>query len=140
MSENIYNSPEANLDAGQEVAYTPTLTQLLFSFKGRALRKHYWFTFLGAYVVFFLAATLVGGAIGSGASIENAASLLLVVLYIPFIWILLAIQAKRWHDRDKSAWWILIGLIPLIGPIWALVENGFLQGTEGENRFGAPCA
>jgi hypothetical protein len=33
---------------------------------------------------------------------------LLVILYIPLIWIGLAIGAKRLHDRDKSAWWLLV--------------------------------
>jgi uncharacterized membrane protein YhaH (DUF805 family) len=48
----------------------------------------------------------------------------------------LCVYGKRWHDRDKSAWWILIGLIPFIGWIWVLVEVGFLKGTDGPNRFG----
>lgn len=53
------------------------------------------------------------------------------------IWPYLAIAIKRWHDRDKSGWWVLIGLVPLIGPIWAIVETGFLPGTDGPNQFGA---
>ena len=48
----------------------------------------------------------------------------------------MAIQAKRWHDHDKSALWLLINLIPYIGPVWALIENGFKPGTSGANRFG----
>lgn len=56
------------------------------------------------------------------------------------IWPSLAIQVKRWHDRDKSGWWVLIGLIAVIGGIWVLVECGFLPGTAGTNRFGPPPA
>ena len=48
----------------------------------------------------------------------------------------LAVAAKRFHDRDKSGWWILILFIPIIGFIWYLVELGFLPGTPGPNRFG----
>ena len=48
------------------------------------------------------------------------------------------VYIKRFHDRDKSGWWVLIGLIPIIGPIWLLVECGFLKGTPGPNRFGPP--
>jgi uncharacterized membrane protein YhaH (DUF805 family) len=51
-------------------------------------------------------------------------------------WPAIAVSAKRWHDRDKSAWWVLIAFIPLIGQLWALVDNGFLRGTRGPNRFG----
>jgi len=53
-----------------------------------------------------------------------------------FLWPTLAVQAKRWHDRDKSAWWLLINLIPVVGAFWTLIENGFLEGTPGPNRFG----
>jgi uncharacterized membrane protein YhaH (DUF805 family) len=31
---------------------------------------------------------------------------------------------------------LLINLVPIVGVIWSLVENGFLRGTEGTNRFG----
>ena len=48
------------------------------------------------------------------------------------------VYIKRFHDRDKSGWWVLIGLIPLIGPLWLLIELGFLKGTDGPNRFGPP--
>jgi len=43
---------------------------------------------------------------------------------------------KRYHDRDKSGWWILILFIPLVGFIWFLIELGCLPGTPGPNRFG----
>ena len=48
------------------------------------------------------------------------------------------VYIKRFHDRDKSGWWVLIGLIPIIGAIWLLIELGFLAGTPGPNRFGPP--
>lgn len=103
---------------------------LLLSFEGRVGRQTYWMcflAFLGVCIVIGFVAAMLGGI---GVIIE-------LLALIPIIWAGLAIQAKRWHDRDKSAWWILIGLIPVIGPIWAMVENGFLRGTEGDNRFGS---
>jgi uncharacterized membrane protein YhaH (DUF805 family) len=48
------------------------------------------------------------------------------------------VDIKRWHDRDKSGWWMLIALVPIIGTIWFLIELGFLAGTPGSNRFGPP--
>ena len=51
-------------------------------------------------------------------------------------WMILAVSAKRWHDRGKSGWWSLIMLIPMVGPIWALIELGFLKGDYGYNRYG----
>jgi uncharacterized membrane protein YhaH (DUF805 family) len=58
------------------------------------------------------------------------------VVNLLLLWPTIAVAAKRWHDRDKSAWWLLIVLLPLLGLIWALVELGGLRGTPGPNRFG----
>jgi uncharacterized membrane protein YhaH (DUF805 family) len=55
------------------------------------------------------------------------------------LWISLAITVKRFHDRDKSGWWALINLLPVIGQIWILIECGFLKGTEEDNRYGEPA-
>ena len=52
------------------------------------------------------------------------------------LWTALALQIKRWHDRDKSWVWIFISFIPLVGAIWVLVECGFMDGTPGPNKFG----
>ncbi|MDK1017721.1 MAG: DUF805 domain-containing protein, partial [Actinomycetota bacterium] len=43
---------------------------------------------------------------------------------------------KRWHDRDKSGWWMLIAFVPIIGGLWAFIETGLLQGTESDNQYG----
>jgi uncharacterized membrane protein YhaH (DUF805 family) len=63
---------------------------------------------------------------------EIAEHLVNVVL----LWPTLAVSIKRWHDRDKSGWWVLVMLLPLVGWIVALVANGFLPGTAGSNRHG----
>ena len=60
---------------------------------------------------------------------------LFFVWYILVIWTSICINAKRWHDTDKSGWWQLIGLVPLLG-LWAFIENGFFRGVTGPNRFG----
>ena len=46
------------------------------------------------------------------------------------------LHIKRCHDRDKSGWWCLLLLIPVVGTIWAIIDLGVLAGTLGENRFG----
>ena len=58
------------------------------------------------------------------------------VMNVLVLWPAIATSVKRWHDRDKSGWWTLINLIPVVGIIWVIVENGFLRGTVGPNRFG----
>ena len=59
-----------------------------------------------------------------------------IVVNLLLIWPALAVSVKRWHDRDKSGWWVLLNLLPVIGWLWALVDNGFLRGTDGPNRYG----
>ncbi len=103
----------------------------LLSFQGRINRKPFWLYALAVFLISFSISFIMTSA---GSSDPNVASLILTLL---FIWPNLAVQAKRWHDRDKSAWWVLINLVPIIGPIYALVVTGFLPGTSGDNRFGA---
>ena len=55
-------------------------------------------------------------------------------------WPALAISAKRWHDRDRSGWWVLVLLLPVVGVLWLLADNGFVRGSPGRNRFGEPPA
>lgn len=104
--------------------------KLLFSFEGRINRQPFWMFILGVFVVTFIVAFLAG-MLG-----DTLGMIILIPYFIVQIWASLAVQVKRWHDRDKSGWWVLIGLIPVIGSIWVLVECGFLRGTEGQNRFG----
>jgi uncharacterized membrane protein YhaH (DUF805 family) len=47
----------------------------------------------------------------------------------------LAVTIRRLHDQDKSGWFILLGLIPIVGPFIVLVFY-FIEGTRGPNRFG----
>ncbi|MDU4222351.1 MAG: DUF805 domain-containing protein [Enterobacter asburiae] len=46
-----------------------------------------------------------------------------------------AVLFRRLHDTDRSAWWLLLLLIPLVGWIVILIFN-CQSGTPGENRFG----
>jgi uncharacterized membrane protein YhaH (DUF805 family) len=107
-----------------------TPAQILFSFQGRIPRKTFWLWGVLALVIVALFLVLLLGILG----IEDDKTELLVNLVL--LWPALAVSIKRWHDRDKSGWWVLISLIPVIGTIWTIVENGFLRGTEGPNRFG----
>jgi uncharacterized membrane protein YhaH (DUF805 family) len=106
------------------------LQQILFGFAGRIPRKTFWlWGVLGMLVASILLELLLGIA-GMSEELRGAIPALLM------LWPGLAISVKRWHDRDKSGWWVLINLVPVVGFVWALVENGFLRGTAGPNRFG----
>ncbi|MFV2091355.1 MAG: DUF805 domain-containing protein, partial [Pseudomonadales bacterium] len=47
----------------------------------------------------------------------------------------LAVSVRRLHDSNRSGWWLLIGLVPILGGIIVTVFT-LLNGTAGENRFG----
>jgi len=112
-------------------------TYLLFKFDGRINRAKFWAGIAIAWGLGLIYAILASIAVATGSGgMATIVVLLGIVLYVVLIWIGLAISIKRWHDRGKSGWWIFIGAIPIIGPIWALVETGFLEGDPGDNQYG----
>ncbi len=102
-----------------------------FSFDGRIGRGRYWF--VGAVQVLMFAAVAVmiftGGTGGLFVGLAVAAV---------GAWMGVSATVRRWHDRGKSGWWVLIAGIPLVGPLWVLAELGFLAGENDANRFGPP--
>ena len=71
-----------------------------------------------------------------GSLADLASSLDVVLILLAPALVNFAVLAKRWHDRNKSAWWAFIHLVPVIGVLWTFVELGFFKGTTGKNRFG----
>ncbi len=70
------------------------------------------------------------------ASIGPVGGLVLLVVFVVAFWISLAAGVKRFDDRNKSGWWVLIVFVPVIGGLWYLIECGFLKGTTGPNTYG----
>jgi uncharacterized membrane protein YhaH (DUF805 family) len=107
-----------------------SLRSLLFSFYGRVTRKVWWASFLlGTFVI--AVCTFLDLCINA----KGQFSCLTLIAILVIGWPLLAIQVKRWHDRNKSGWWSLIGIIPYVGTLWIIVELGFFGPVEENNRF-----
>ena len=106
--------------------------QICFSFKGRISRKTFWLMQLLVGAILFIVNIVDPNALDADSPEVSPYIITLLVI----AWVQLALAAKRWHDRDKSALWILINLVPIIGTIWSFVELGFFKGTTGKNRFG----
>lgn len=126
------------------------MVQFLFSPSGRFDRRSFW----GAVVIYVVAAAIAGMLlyvltlaipgdnptpgefnVSGPAAIPFIA---VVALYnVLAFWSGICVGVKRYHDRDKSGWWVLIIFVPIIGSIWYLIETGFLRGTAGPNRFGS---
>ncbi len=116
---------------------------LLFSFKGRVARGPYWGLLVLSLFLFggFTAMSVMSALNGAEpTAASGGSSIALMAASLALLWPALAIQAKRWHDVDKSAWWILINLVPVVGGLIALVFNGFMPGTPASNRFGPAAA
>ncbi len=128
-----------------------SLVQFLFSFEGRVRRLHLWL-----YVL--VMSILSGGIFWQFSHLFSMHRIHLFLtpglwhfngfyfiahfpqtglLGLVLLWIHFAVFIKRWHDRDKSGWMMLINLIPFVGWIWTLIECGFLDGTQGPNKYGA---
>jgi uncharacterized membrane protein YhaH (DUF805 family) len=106
---------------------------LLLSFEGRITRKQFWLTIL-VFIVIGVVAGLIDAVLHTPA--VGSSGIVGLLVSLAMIYPALALYAKRWHDRGKSGWWTLIGLIPIVGAIWLLIELGFLRGTPGANKYG----
>lgn len=116
-----------------------SLSAILFSFKGRINRAKFWMVRLLLPIGIVRSLIIVGvivDLISRGASEAGFVTLLLYGIFCVWVWASLAVTVKRWHDCDRSGWWILIELIPIIGDILVFVVLGFCKGTAGPNRFG----
>ena len=96
------------------------------TFRGRSSRSAYWWFYLFNILV-LIAALLVDLALGTSGIIYGLVGL---GLLLPN----LAVAARRLHDSGHSAWWLLIGILPLIGAIVLLVFT--LQRSEPPNQWG----
>jgi uncharacterized membrane protein YhaH (DUF805 family) len=119
------------------------MANLLFGFRGRITRAKFWLVALGILVVELVLYAALGGNVAvlidppeKLPSIGPIASTAIVALGVLVTWISLAVAVKRYHDRDKSGWWLLIVFVPVIGGLWYLIECGFLRGTDGHNNYG----
>ena len=102
-------------------------------FQGRAQRKEYWYYIL-FFVLFAIVVSLVENALGLADPETGSGPLSLVyslALLVPSI----AVAVRRLHDTGRSGWWILIGLIPVVGAIVLIVFYVF-DSEPGDNQYG----
>jgi uncharacterized membrane protein YhaH (DUF805 family) len=109
------------------------------TFSGRASRAEYWWWFLSLLLFMlvvglvdaFVIAPLLGFQVGDETAGQPLSLLASLAVLLPN----LAVGVRRLHDSGKSGWWLLIGLIPLIG--FLVLIYFFVQPSDnGPNAFG----
>ena len=125
---------------------------LLFSFKGRVNRRTFWlFQLFNVFIVLLAMNLFTGDAVQALHYVvkaltdpkfvanpeSDAAMQVFAMTNVAMLWPNLAVEVKRWHDRDRPALFILVKFIPVVGYFWFLIEAGCLPGTRGINRYGS---
>jgi uncharacterized membrane protein YhaH (DUF805 family) len=135
--------------------FLSAITEHYADFQGRARRQEFWMFALFYWISYLLAIVLDNilglsfiwtmGAFGlatgdqsldeinlNTAGIGWISVLLVMGLFLP----ILSVSVRRLHDRGRSAWFLLIWLIPFVGPIWGLVEL-CCDSQPGDNQYGS---
>ena len=109
-----------------------TCLQKYVGFSGRARRSEYWWFFLFNVLVSIVASLLDNllGTMDDDTNVGVIGSIAGLALLLPNI----AVAIRRLHDTSRSGWWILIGLIPIVG--WIILIVFYCQDSHGDNEYG----
>jgi uncharacterized membrane protein YhaH (DUF805 family) len=109
-------------------------------FSGRSRRKEYWMFALFNIIVF----AVLGSLMFMGSDVFGTGSLgplgWLAAALIGLFWLVvlipgIAVQVRRFHDQDKSGWFVLLNFVPYVGGLIVFIFM-CLEGTRGPNRYG----
>ncbi len=109
--------------------------KLLYSPVGRINRRPFWMVLIYINILGLLFESFSEDVNANSvhAGVVGPTVIVMLLYVVPMA---LAVQIKRWHDMDMSGIWVLINLIPVIGPLIMVILCGFKRGTEGTKRFG----
>ncbi|MGF1756592.1 DUF805 domain-containing protein [Photobacterium sagamiensis] len=103
-------------------------------FRGRAQRQEYWYFFL-FNILISIAFSFVDTLLAT-PGIEEGAGVLGTIYSLAVLIPSIAVGVRRLHDTGRTGWWMLIGLIPLIGAL--VLIYFFVQDSQpGTNEYGA---
>lgn len=112
------------------------------TFSGRAQRSEFWwfvlFAWLGSILLSVVDSTLFGTVVttSNGFSASTSTPIFSGIFSLAVLIPSIAVGIRRMHDCDRSGWWMLIVLVPILGFILYIVWQAS-KGTHGENRFGS---
>ena len=88
-------------------------------FNGRATKSEFWW-----WVLFVFLSTIAANVLN-----KNLGLLVSLGTLLPYI----AVTARRLHDTNRSGWWQLIGIIPVIG--WIIMIVWCVQDSASQSRY-----
>lgn len=102
-------------------------------FDGRIRRMGWWIAGIGMALV-----SSIVDSIRDNDDVSFIVFLLFSIIAF-IVWVAgISISVRRWHDMNKSGWWVLINIIPILGWIYSLIMLGFVSGDQGHNSYGPP--
>ncbi len=111
------------------------------TFTGRASRPEFWWWVLAVFLILIVTQIIDGAIIapilGFSAFQPEGGQPLSVLVSLGLILPNIAVGVRRLHDTGRSGWWILIGLIPVIGTL-VLIYFYVQPSEEGANDYGSP--
>lgn len=102
-------------------------------FAGRAPRREYWM-FVLVYLLVLIVLSVLDHIAGLTFGRERT-GVLTSIFVLGTLLPALAVGVRRLHDIGRSGWWLLINLVPLIGPVVMLVFT-VLDSQPGANAYG----
>lgn len=103
------------------------------TFSGRASRPEFWW-----FVLFTVLVEIVAGILDNALGLKYGAGfgVLGTIAWLAFLLPSLAVAARRLHDAGSSAWWLLIGLVCVVG--WVILIVMYCRPSqEGPNKYDA---
>ncbi|MBW4656954.1 MAG: DUF805 domain-containing protein [Kaiparowitsia implicata GSE-PSE-MK54-09C] len=104
-------------------------------FSGRASRKEYWMFVLWIILIYLVLVLLDNFLKIKLDDVPSFVALLSRIWAWAVALPLVSICVRRLHDTSRSAWWLMIGLVPVLGLIGLFVYM-IMNGTTGNNKFG----
>lgn len=103
-----------------------------FDFSSRSRRKEYWMFMLWVFI-FTIVLAIVEYA--TGLIIEPDIGILTTIFSLVILIPSISVTVRRLHDIGRTGWWILLGLIPLLGWIVLFIFT-LLNSESGSNKYG----
>ncbi|MDH5353091.1 MAG: DUF805 domain-containing protein [Gammaproteobacteria bacterium] len=132
--QNPYSAPDAALATANSDTYNPSI----FSFSGRIGRLRYLaYSFGVSLILMGVMMPLVGvsAMMDPTAGMSGLSLIAYIVLNIASIVITIMFGKRRLNDLNRSAWYLLLFIVPLVN-LFFIIYIIFFSGTDGENKYG----